>query len=44
MTHKAQHTPVIWLVATYGCESWTFRKDEETRLAGLQMSAFLTKL
>jgi len=21
----------LWPVATYGCESWTLRKDEETR-------------
>jgi len=23
---------LVWSVATYGCESWTFRKNEETRL------------
>jgi len=23
---------LVWPVATYGCESWTFRKNEETRL------------
>jgi len=23
---------LAWPVATYGCESWTFRKNEETRL------------
>jgi len=22
----------VWPVATYGCESWTLRKNEETRL------------
>jgi len=22
----------VWLVAAYGCESWTLRKNEETRL------------
>jgi len=36
---KSQHTDfnedttnVVWPVATYGCESWTLRKNEETRL------------
>ena len=23
---------LVWPVATYGCESWTLRKNEETRL------------
>jgi len=23
---------LAWPVATYGCESWTLRKNEETRL------------
>jgi len=23
---------LLWPVAMYGCESWTFRKNEETRL------------
>ena len=23
---------LVWPVATYGCESWTLRKHEETRL------------
>jgi len=23
---------LVWSVATYGCESWTLRKNEETRL------------
>jgi len=26
-------TALAWPVATYGCESWTLRKNEETRLA-----------
>jgi len=27
----------VWPVATYGCESWTLRKNEETRLDALEM-------
>jgi len=26
-----------WPVATYGCESWTIRKNEETRLDAFEM-------
>jgi len=26
-----------WPVATYGCESWTLRKNEETRLDAFEM-------
>ena len=36
---KSQHTDfnedtkaLVWPIATYGCESWTLRKNEETRL------------
>jgi len=28
---------LVWPVATYGCESWTLRKNEETRLDALEM-------
>ena len=45
---KSQHTDfnedttnesaILWHVATYGCESWTLRKNEATRL-----DAFKTK-
>ena len=28
---------VVWPVATYGCESWTLRKNEETRLDASEM-------
>jgi len=28
---------LVWPVATYGCESWTLRKNEETRLDGFEM-------
>jgi len=28
---------LVWPVATYGCESWTLRKNEETRIDGLGM-------
>ena len=28
---------LVWPVATYGCESWTLRKNEETRLDVFEM-------
>jgi len=28
---------LVWPVATYGCESWTVRKNEETRLDVFEM-------
>ena len=28
---------LVWPVATYGCESWTLRKNEETRLEAFEM-------
>ena len=28
---------IVWPVATYGCESWTRRKNEETRLDACEM-------
>jgi len=28
---------LVWLVATYGCESWTLRKNEETCLDTFDM-------
>jgi len=28
---------LVWPVATYGCESWTIRKNEETRLDAFEM-------
>jgi len=28
---------LAWPVATYGCESWTLRKNEETRLEAFEM-------
>jgi len=28
---------VVWPVATYSCESWTFRKNEEARLDAFDM-------
>jgi len=30
-------TALVWPVATYGCERWVLRKNEETRLDALQM-------
>ena len=29
----------VWPVATYGCESWTLRKNEETHLDASKMKA-----
>jgi len=28
---------LVWPVATYGCESWTLRNNEETRLDAFEM-------
>ena len=28
---------LVWPVATYGCERWTLRKNEETRLDAFEM-------
>jgi len=28
---------LVWPVATYGCESWTLRKNEEIRLDAFEM-------
>ena len=28
---------VVWFVVTYGCESWTLRMNEETRLDAFEM-------
>jgi len=28
---------LVWSVATHGCESWTLRKNEETRLDAFEM-------
>jgi len=28
---------LVWPVATYGCESWTFRKKEKTHLEAFEM-------
>ena len=28
---------LVWPVATYGCESWTLRMNEETRLEAFEM-------
>jgi len=28
---------LVWPVATYGCESWTLRKNEETRLEAFEI-------
>jgi len=30
-------TALVWPVATYGCESWTLMKNEETRLELFEM-------
>jgi len=28
---------LVWPVATYGCESWTLRKNEQTRLDAFEV-------
>ena len=28
---------IVWPVATYGCEGWTLRKKEETRLDAFEL-------
>ena len=28
---------LVWPIATYGCESWTLRRNEETRLDAFEM-------
>jgi len=30
-------TALVWPVATYGCKSWTLRKNEEARLDAFEM-------
>jgi len=32
---------LVWPVATYGCESWTHRKNEETRLDAFKMKGLI---
>jgi len=34
---------LVWPVATYGCESWTLRKNEETRLDAFEREWVLNK-
>jgi len=29
---------IVWPVATYGCENWTLRKNEETRIDAFEMT------
>jgi len=35
---------LVWPVATYGCESWTLRKNEETRLDAFDEMKGLKKI
>ena len=28
---------LVWPVAMYGCESWTFKKDDEKRISAFEM-------
>jgi len=35
---------LVWPVATYGCESWALRKNEETRLGAFEMKGLKTIL
>jgi len=32
---------LLWPVATYGCASWTLRKNEETRLGVFEMKGLI---
>ena len=34
---------LVWPVATYGCESWTLRKNEETRLVMIFYTSLKTR-
>jgi len=34
---------LVWPVATYGCESWTLRKNKETRLDAFEMKGLRKK-
>ena len=34
---KTNESAILWLVVMYGCESWTLRKNEETRLEAFEM-------
>jgi len=35
---------LVWPVATYGCESWSLRKNEETRLDAFEMTGVRREL
>jgi len=35
---------LVWPVATFGCESWTLRKNEETRLDAFEMKGLRSML
>jgi len=35
---------LVWPVSTYGCESWTLRRNEETRLAVFEMKGLRKSL
>ena len=30
----------VWPVAMYGCETWTFKKDDEKRISAFEMKCF----
>jgi len=34
----------VWPAATYGCESWTLRKNEETHLEAFEMKGLRKSL
>jgi len=34
---------LVWPVATYGCESWTLRKNEERSLDAFEMKGLTKK-
>jgi hypothetical protein len=31
---------LVWPVATYGCESWTIKKEDEKRIRAFEMKRF----
>jgi len=34
---------LVWFVATYDCENWTLKKNEETRLDAFEIKGLLKK-
>jgi len=38
-TRKTAPDTIVWLVATYGCESWTMKRSHDNRLETSEMNA-----